>query len=147
MRSGRVTKIFLSLSPPLSKDEEVNDIGHSMSIGILILGVNSVTFSQFIDYQSLLQNATGNITKCDSYFSRKCDKSLSQNAPGFFVTKYDSSVTKKPRLLQITIVHSCFGNGKIPRNLSGRFFQYVIFQNKTVAQYTVNKQAFYYQKQ
>ena len=43
--SDKNIPLSLSLSTPLSKDEEVNDIGHSISIGILILGVNSVTFS------------------------------------------------------------------------------------------------------
>ena len=45
-------------SPPLSKDERLRDIGHNMSIGNLILGVNSVTVSYLIHYDSLLQNAT-----------------------------------------------------------------------------------------
>ena len=61
-------------SPPLSKDEGLTDIGHSMSIGNLILGVNSVTVSYLIHYDSLLQNATDIITKCDSYCITKCDK-------------------------------------------------------------------------
>ena len=34
------------LSPPLSKDEGLRDIGHSMSIRNLILGVNSVIDTQ-----------------------------------------------------------------------------------------------------
>ena len=42
----------------LSKVEELSDIGNSMSIGNLILGVNSVTVSCLIHYDSLLQNAT-----------------------------------------------------------------------------------------
>ena len=32
-------------------------------------------------YDTLLQNATDIIIKCDSYFITKCDKSLLQNAP------------------------------------------------------------------
>ena len=74
---------YTSPSPPLSKDE---DIGRSMSIGNLILGVNSVTVSYLIHYDSLLQNATDIITKCDSYFITKCVR--------FFITKYDSFITK-----------------------------------------------------
>ena len=70
-------------SPPLSKDEGLKNIGHSMSIRNLIFGVNSVTVSYLIHYDSLLQNATNIITKCDSYFIRKCDRSLLQNASGF----------------------------------------------------------------
>ena len=45
-------------SPPLSKDEELRDIGHSMSMGNLIWGANSVTVSYLIHYDTLLQNAT-----------------------------------------------------------------------------------------
>ena len=33
-----------------------------------------------IHYDSLLQNATDIITKCDSYFTTKCGRSLLQNA-------------------------------------------------------------------
>ena len=54
----------------LSKDEGLKDIGHSMSIGNLILVINSVTVSYLIRYDSLLQNATDIITKCESYFIR-----------------------------------------------------------------------------
>ena len=62
--SGRVTKIPPP-SPQLSKDEGLRDIGHSMSIGNLILSVSSVTVSYLIHYDSLLQSATDIITKCD----------------------------------------------------------------------------------
>ena len=72
-------------SPLLSKDEGLRDIGHSMSIENLILGVNSVTVSYLIHYHSLLQNATDIITKYDSYFITKCDRSLLQNASGFLL--------------------------------------------------------------
>ena len=58
MSSGRVTKIHPSPSPHLSKDEGLKNIGHSMSIRNLIFGVNSVTVSYLIRYDSLLQNAT-----------------------------------------------------------------------------------------
>ena len=34
-------------------------------------------------YDSLLQNATDMITKWDSFFITKCNRSLLQNAPGF----------------------------------------------------------------
>ena len=97
---------YTRLSPPFSKDERLKDIGHSMSIGNLILGVTSVTVSCLIRYDSLLQNATDIITKCDSYFITKWNRSLLQNAPGFllqntsFITKCDSYY-KMRRLLQI----------------------------------------------
>ena len=58
-------------------------IGHRMSIGNLILGVNNVTVSYLIHYDSLLQYATDIITKCDSYFITKCHRNLLQNASGF----------------------------------------------------------------
>ena len=70
-------------SPPLSKNKGVRDIGHSMSIRNLILGANSVTGSYLLHYNSLSQNATDIITKWDSYFITKCDRSLLQNASGF----------------------------------------------------------------
>ena len=109
MNPRRVTKnIHLS--------EGLQDIGHSMSIGNLILGVNSVTVSYLNRHDSLLQNAMDIITKCESYFITKCDKSLLQNASGCLlqsaivllqiaaVTKCDSYF-KMRRLLQIVTVH------------------------------------------
>ena len=90
-------------SPSLSKNKVVRDIGHIMSIGNLILNISSVTVSYLIHYDSLLQNATYIITKCDNYFITKCGRSLLQNAAGFllqyatvitncdnFIAKYDS---------------------------------------------------------
>ena len=65
-------------SPPLSKDEVLKDIGHIMSIGNLILNVNSVKVSYLIHYHSLLQNATillknaTVIAKCDVYYKLLC---------------------------------------------------------------------------
>ena len=50
-------------SPSLSKDKGLKDIGHRMSIQNLILGVNSVTVSYLIRYNSLLQNATAVLLK------------------------------------------------------------------------------------
>ena len=38
-----------------------------------------------IHCDALLQNATGIITKYDSYFITKCDRSLLQNASGFLL--------------------------------------------------------------
>ena len=45
-------------SLPLSQDEGLKNIGHSMSIRNLTFGVNSVTVSYLIRYGSLLQNST-----------------------------------------------------------------------------------------
>ena len=74
--------------------------------------------SYLIIYDGLLQNATDIITKCDSYFITKCDRSLLphvsilllQNATAItecddFVTRCDSCY-KMRRLLQIATVHS-----------------------------------------
>ena len=71
-----------------------------MNIRNLIFGVNSVTVSDLICYDSLLQNATDVITKCDSYFTTKRDRSLLKNASGFLLqnatafTKCDDFITK-----------------------------------------------------
>ena len=75
-----------------------------MSIRNLIFGVNSVTVSDLIRYDSLLQNATDVITKCDICFITKRDRSLLQNASRFLlqnatillqnatvITNYDST--------------------------------------------------------
>ena len=56
-----------------------------MNIENLILVVNSVTVSFLIHYDSLLQNATDIITKCNRYFITKCDRSLLQNESGFLL--------------------------------------------------------------
>ena len=56
-----------------------------MSIRSLIFGVNSVTISYLIRDDSLLQNATDVITKCNGYFITKCDRNLLQNASGFLL--------------------------------------------------------------
>ena len=65
--------------------ERLKNIGHSMSINNLILGVNSVTVSYLIQYDSLLQNSTDIVTKCNSYFITKCYRSLLENASGFLL--------------------------------------------------------------
>ena len=65
--------------------EELKDIGNSMNIGNLILGVNSVTVSYLIRYDSLLQNVTDIIAKCDSYFITKCNRNLLQNGSCFLL--------------------------------------------------------------
>ena len=97
-----------------SKDERLRD----MSIGNLILGVNSVTVSYLIHYDSLLQNATDIITVCNNYFITKCDRSLLQNASGFLLQNATIFLQKRDiyykmwqfyqmrRLLQIATVRS-----------------------------------------
>ena len=118
---------YTSPSPPFSKGEGLKNIGHSMSIRNLIFDVNSVTVSHLIHYDSLLQNATNFIIKCDSYFITKCDRSLLQNTSGFLlqnttvllqnmtgITNCDDCITKCDsyykmwRLLQIATVQRYF---------------------------------------
>ena len=79
MRLGEWQK-YNPPSPSLFKDGGIKNIGHSMSIRNLVFGVNSVTVSYLIRCNSLLQIVTDVITKCDSYFITKCDRSLLQNA-------------------------------------------------------------------
>ena len=64
---------------------------------------------------TLLQNETDIITKCDSYFITKCDKSLLQHVPELFFKKYDSSVTK------------CDSYYKMWRLLQNKLVQILIF--------------------
>ena len=73
-----------------------------------------------IHHDILLQNTTGIITKCNSYFITKCDRNSLQNALGFLlqnatvITKCDDFITKcdsyykMQRLLQIATVHYLF---------------------------------------
>ena len=56
-----------------------------MSIGNLILGVNSITVSYLTHYDNLLENVTDIIKKCDSYFITKCHRSLFENTLGFLL--------------------------------------------------------------
>ena len=111
---GKNSKPFWSMSPGrVTKNtrpsEGLNDIGHSMSIDNLILGVNSVTVSYLIHYDSLLQNATDIITKCDSYFITKCDRNLLQNVSGFLlqnatvITNCDNFITKCDRYYKLRL--------------------------------------------
>ena len=79
-----------------SKDEELRDIGNSMRIRNLMLGLNSVTVSVLICYDTLSQNATDIITKCDSYFVTKCNRSLCIR---FFITKCDNTQSSSCQLL------------------------------------------------
>ena len=87
-----------------------------------------VVDSYLVHYDgTLLQIATDIISKCDSYFITKYDKSLLQNASGFLlqnatvllqnvtvITKYNDFITKcdsyykMRRLLQIATVRSSF---------------------------------------
>ena len=44
-----------------------------------------VAVSYLVNYDTLLQNATNIIRKCDTYFITKCDKMLLQHALGFLL--------------------------------------------------------------
>ena len=72
-----------------------------MSIGNLSLDVKSFTASYLTRYDSLLQNATDIITKCDSYYVTKCDRSLLQNASGFLLQNATEFYHKIRQLLQV----------------------------------------------
>ena len=58
-------RVGTPLSPTLSNDAGLWDIGHSMSIENMILGVNIVTVLYLIQYDIILQNAIDVIAKCD----------------------------------------------------------------------------------
>ena len=94
-------------SPPFSRDEGLKEIGHSMSIENLILGVNSVTVLYFIHYDSLLQNATDLITKCNNYFITKCDRSLLQNASGFLLQNATVLLQNATVIIKCYVFTSC----------------------------------------
>ena len=94
-----------------------------MRIRNLIFSVNSVTVSDLICYDNVLQNATDVITKYNSYFITKCGRSLLQNVSGFllknatvllqnatvirkcddFITKCDSYYKMRRLLLTATV--------------------------------------------
>ena len=86
-----------------------------MSIRNLIFGVNSVTVSDLIRYDSLLQNATDAITKCDNYFITKRDRSLLQCDS--FITKSDVYY----KLRQYTILH-----GQLMKFLLSHFMSFLL---------------------
>ena len=115
-------------SPPLTKDEGLKNIVHSMSIRNLFFRVNSVTVSGLICYNSLLQNPTDVITEWNCYFITKRKRSVLQIASrillqiatvllqnAIVVTKCDDFITKfesyyKMRLqLQIATAHRAAG--------------------------------------
>ena len=78
-----------------------------MSIGNLVLGVNSVTVSYLIHYDSLSQNATDFFTKCDSYFIKKCDRSLLQNASVFYYKMRQFYYKMRQLLQNATFITNC----------------------------------------
>ena len=96
MLLGRVTKMPVPF-PPFSKDERLRDIEHIMSIGNLILGVNTVAISYLICYDRLLQDATSNLLqnatevyyKIASGFLLQNGTILLQNAT--YITNCDSA--------------------------------------------------------
>ena len=88
--------------------EELKNTGHSMSIRNPIFGVSSVTVSDLICYDSLLQNATDVITKCDSYFITKHDRNLLQNVSGFLLQNATVLLQNATILLQnATVIIKC----------------------------------------
>ena len=63
------------------------------------------TVVTMVSYDTLLQNATDIITKCESYFTTKYDKSLYYKMRQAFITKC-GSYYKMLRLLQNVSVHT-----------------------------------------
>ena len=86
------------------------------SKGNLFLGV---TILYLVYFDTFLQSARDTFKTCNSYFINKYDKSLLQNASGFYVTKYDSFITKSdgyykmPHLLQNASVSWTIGKKSI----------------------------------
>ena len=79
-----------------------------MSIRNLIFSVNSVTVSDLIRYDSLLQNVADVITKCDSYFITKRNRSLLQNMSGFLLKNATVLLQNATILLQnVTVITKC----------------------------------------
>ena len=78
-----------------------------MSITKLIFDVNSATVSNLIRYDSLLQNAIDVITKCDSYFITKYDRSLLQNASEFFYKMLHFYYKMRQLLQNATFIKNC----------------------------------------
>ena len=99
-----------------------------MSTENLILGVNSVVVPYLIRYDSLLQNGTYIITKCNSYFIIKCDRSLLQNASGFLLQNLQFYY-KMCQLLQIATI--LLQNATFFRNCDSTFY----FRSLTNNQY------------
>ena len=64
-----------------------------MSIGNLILGVESVTVPYLILYDILLQNASDIITKCDNYLLQNKQKFITKRVR-FFITKCEGFIIK-----------------------------------------------------
>ena len=54
-----------------------------------------VVLSYLVYYNTLLQNATDIITKCNSFFITKCDKSLLKKCVRFFIIKCDKNLLEK----------------------------------------------------
>ena len=117
---------YTNPSPRLSKDEGLRHIGHSISIGNLILGFNSVTVSYLIHCGILLQNATAILLQ----------NATEVNAPGF--------------LLQNTTVITNWDSTEVNTQLRFQFFLHLEKDGKDtvtfwqIAPYMVNLFAFYY---
>ena len=149
MRSGRVTSDKNTpLLPLRSVDERLRNIGHSMSTGNLTWGDNSVTVSNLIHYDSLLQNATAVTTKCDSYLFTKCNKVYWKMRQVFsykmrqFYYKMQQLLQVATNLLQIATVKRCKNKFYIlsyfnfypgfRSTYSRMFFKKDIFKNFTI---------------
>ena len=83
---------------PSSKKERPRHISNNMSMKLNTREFWEsivVVVSYIVHYNTLLQNATDIITKCNSFFITKCDKSLLKKYVRFFIIKFDNSLLKK----------------------------------------------------
>ena len=91
---GRTTEIH-----PLSNGEGLRTNGYKMTDHgtrhkkMKFWETIAIVLSYLVHYNNLLQNATDIITKCDSYFITKCDKSLLQDASAVLL-KHAAVITK-----------------------------------------------------
>ena len=60
-----------------------------------------ILVSYLVHFDTLLENATDVITKCDSYFITKCDQSFLQNASGFLLQNATVLLQK------VTVITKC----------------------------------------
>ena len=78
-----------------------------MSIGNLILGVNSVTVSYLTHHDSLLQNPVDIITKCDSYFINKMRQLFYYKMPQVYYKMRQLLQIAKILLQNATVTTKC----------------------------------------
>ena len=101
-----------------------------------------LTFSYFVHFDTLSQNATDIITKCAIYFITKCDKSLLQNASTFLLQnvtvyyKMQQFVQNETFITKCVGIHHLQGLMQGPRNcFNNRLLTFV----KCFAEYQISR--------